>query len=90
MGRLDRNWQDRSATRGTPKPPSAYQKQLYYDTVTAAGNGVAASVRAGSHPGQGKGLLRHRAGNRCGACRTVMPKVVERITCQSGRRNLLR
>jgi len=34
MGRLDRNWQDRPATRGTPKPPSAYQKQLYYDTVT--------------------------------------------------------
>jgi len=34
MGRLDRNWHDRPATRSTPKPPSAYQKQLYYDTVT--------------------------------------------------------
>ena len=34
MGRMDRNWHDRPATRGTPKPPSAYQKQLYYDTVT--------------------------------------------------------
>lgn len=34
MGRLDRNWHDRPNTRSTPKPPSAYQKQLYYDTVT--------------------------------------------------------
>jgi aminocarboxymuconate-semialdehyde decarboxylase len=29
MGRLDRNWHDRPATRSTPKPPSAYQKQLF-------------------------------------------------------------
>jgi len=34
MGRLDRGWHDRPATRSTPKPPSAYQKKLYYDTVT--------------------------------------------------------
>ena len=34
MGRLDRNWHDRPATRSTSKPPSAYQTQLYYDTVT--------------------------------------------------------
>ena len=33
MGRLDRNWNDRPATRSTPKAPSAYQKRLYYDTV---------------------------------------------------------
>lgn len=33
MGRMDRNWHDRPATRSTPKPPSAYQKKLYYDTV---------------------------------------------------------
>lgn len=34
MGRLDRNWHDRPGGRSTPKPPSAYQKKLYYDTVT--------------------------------------------------------
>lgn len=34
MGRLDRNWHDRPGSRSTPKPPSAYQKKLYYDTVT--------------------------------------------------------
>jgi aminocarboxymuconate-semialdehyde decarboxylase len=33
MGRLDRNWHERPATRSTPKPPGAYQKKLYYDTV---------------------------------------------------------
>jgi len=33
MGRLDRTWQGRAGARTTPKPPSAYQKQLYYDTV---------------------------------------------------------
>jgi aminocarboxymuconate-semialdehyde decarboxylase len=33
MGRLDRNWNERPATRSTPKPPGAYQKNLYYDTV---------------------------------------------------------
>jgi aminocarboxymuconate-semialdehyde decarboxylase len=34
MGRLDRGWHDRPATRGTSKPPSTYQNKLYYDTVT--------------------------------------------------------
>ena len=34
MGRLDRNWHDRPGSRGTSQPPSAYQKKLYYDTVT--------------------------------------------------------
>ena len=34
MGRMDRNWHDRPGSRSTPKPPSAYQKKLYYDTVT--------------------------------------------------------
>jgi len=34
MGRLDRNWHDRPGGRSTPKPPSAYMKKLYYDTVT--------------------------------------------------------
>jgi aminocarboxymuconate-semialdehyde decarboxylase len=33
MGRIDRNWHDRPATRNTPQPPGAYQKKLYYDTV---------------------------------------------------------
>ena len=33
MGRLDRNWHGRPATRSTSQPPSAYQKKLYYDTV---------------------------------------------------------
>jgi aminocarboxymuconate-semialdehyde decarboxylase len=33
MGRLDRNWNERPSTRSTPKPPGAYQKKLYYDTV---------------------------------------------------------
>lgn len=33
MGRLDRTWHERPATRSTPQPPSAYQKKLYYDTV---------------------------------------------------------
>ena len=36
MGRLDRNWHGRPGSRSTPKPPSAYQKQLYYDTVTGS------------------------------------------------------
>jgi len=34
MGRLDRAWHGRPEARNIPKPPSAYQKQLYYDTVT--------------------------------------------------------
>jgi aminocarboxymuconate-semialdehyde decarboxylase len=34
MGRLDRAWHGRPAERRISKPPSAYQRQLYYDTVT--------------------------------------------------------
>jgi aminocarboxymuconate-semialdehyde decarboxylase len=34
MGRLDRGWHGRPETRRIPKPPSAYQSRLYYDTVT--------------------------------------------------------
>ena len=36
MGRLDRGWQGRAESRRIPKPPSAYQKRLYYDTVTGS------------------------------------------------------
>jgi len=36
MGRLDRAWQGRPETRRIPKPPSAYQRRLYYDTVTGS------------------------------------------------------
>ncbi len=36
MGRLDRAWHGRPQTRGTPRPPSAYQKKLYYDTVVGS------------------------------------------------------
>jgi len=36
MGRLDRGWERLPADQRTPKPPSAYQKQLYYDTVTSS------------------------------------------------------
>lgn len=36
MGRLDRGWHGRPESRATPKPPSAYQKQLYYDTITGS------------------------------------------------------
>ena len=37
MGRLDRGWQSRpDARRRIPKPPSSYQRQLYYDTVTGS------------------------------------------------------
>ena len=36
MGRMDRAWHGRPETRSTPKPPSAYQRQLYYDTVTGS------------------------------------------------------
>ncbi len=35
VGRIDRNWHDRPATRNTPKPPSEYLRKLYYDTVIA-------------------------------------------------------
>lgn len=34
MGRIDRSWHDRPATRTTPKPPGEYMNRLYYDTVT--------------------------------------------------------
>jgi aminocarboxymuconate-semialdehyde decarboxylase len=35
MGRLDRGWQVRSEARThILKPPSAYQRQLYYDCIT--------------------------------------------------------
>ena len=36
MGRLDRAWQGRPEARKIPQPPSAYQKRLYYDTVTGS------------------------------------------------------
>jgi aminocarboxymuconate-semialdehyde decarboxylase len=36
MGRLDRAWHGRPGARNTPKPPSAYQKKLYYDTVVGS------------------------------------------------------
>jgi aminocarboxymuconate-semialdehyde decarboxylase len=36
MGRLDRGWHSRPAARRIPKPPSAYQRRLYYDTVTGS------------------------------------------------------
>jgi len=32
MGRLDRAWHGRAESRSTPKPPSAYQRRLYYAT----------------------------------------------------------
>ena len=35
VGRIDRNWHDRPATRNTPQPPSKYLRKLYYDTVIA-------------------------------------------------------
>jgi aminocarboxymuconate-semialdehyde decarboxylase len=36
MGRLDRGWQSRPESRRIPQPPSAYQRRLYYDTVTGS------------------------------------------------------
>jgi aminocarboxymuconate-semialdehyde decarboxylase len=36
MGRLDRAWHDRPGSRTIPQPPSAYQRRLYYDTVTGS------------------------------------------------------
>ena len=36
MGRLDRAWQRLPAETRTPQPPSAYQRRLYYDTVTGS------------------------------------------------------
>lgn len=36
MGRLDRGWERLPADKRTPLPPSAYQKRLYYDTVTSS------------------------------------------------------
>jgi aminocarboxymuconate-semialdehyde decarboxylase len=37
MGRLDRGWQGTpEANRSIPKPPSSYQRRLYYDTVVGS------------------------------------------------------
>ena len=37
MGRIDRGWQDRAATRGhIQQPPGTYQRRLYYDCVTGS------------------------------------------------------
>ncbi|HEX6006229.1 MAG TPA: amidohydrolase family protein [Burkholderiales bacterium] len=36
MGRLDRGWNRLPEKQRTPQPPSAYQKKLYYDTVTGS------------------------------------------------------
>ncbi len=36
MGRLDRGWERLPEDRRTPQPPSAYQRRLYYDTVTSS------------------------------------------------------
>ena len=36
MGRLDRGWQSRPEARRIPQPPSAYQRRLYYDSVTGS------------------------------------------------------
>jgi len=36
MGRLDRRWQGRPEERRIPKPPSAYQRRLYYDSVVGS------------------------------------------------------
>jgi len=38
MGRLDRGWHNRSQARqqNIPQPPSAYQRRLYYDSVTGS------------------------------------------------------
>ena len=36
MGRLDRGWERLPKDKRTPHPPSAYQKRMYYDTVTGS------------------------------------------------------
>jgi len=37
MGRIDRGWQGMTpAHRTIPRPPSSYQRQLYYDTVVGS------------------------------------------------------
>jgi len=36
MGRLDRGWQGRPEARRIPRPPSSYQRGLYYDTVVGS------------------------------------------------------
>ncbi|MSP97207.1 MAG: amidohydrolase [Betaproteobacteria bacterium] len=36
MGRLDRGWERIPEGSRTPQPPSAYQRRLYYDTVTGS------------------------------------------------------
>ena len=33
MGRMDRAWEKQDPAKRTPRPPSGYQKKLYYDTV---------------------------------------------------------
>ena len=36
MGRIDRGWQGRPEARRIPRPPSSYQRGLYYDTVVGS------------------------------------------------------
>ena len=36
MGRLDRGWRGLPENERTPHPPSAYQRRIYYDTVTGS------------------------------------------------------
>jgi aminocarboxymuconate-semialdehyde decarboxylase len=36
MGRLDRGWHSRPEARRIPQAPSAYQRRLYYDSVTGS------------------------------------------------------
>ena len=36
MGRLDRGWERLPQDKRTPQKPSAYQRRLYYDTVTSS------------------------------------------------------
>ena len=36
MGRLDRGWEGRRDAQRIPKPPSSYQRRLYYDTVVGS------------------------------------------------------
>ena len=36
MGRIDRGWATQPKESRTPKPPSFYQKKIYYDTVTGS------------------------------------------------------
>jgi aminocarboxymuconate-semialdehyde decarboxylase len=36
MGRIDKGWAAQPKDQRTPKPPSAYQKKIYYDTVVGS------------------------------------------------------